>query len=327
MHRFGRRSSVALVLGAVVALLFPFGAGAGRAPALRLITEPGQGYAPIYALLASPRHSLDLTMYELEDARAEQILAADAARGVAVRVLLNRAYIGTRPNSGAFSYLSRHGVHVRWASSRIEITHQKSFVIDRRTVVIMTGNLTSRYYSTSRDFAVVDSQRQDVAAVEQTFDLDWANRSGRAPSGRDLLWSPGSEARLLGLIDSARHSLLVENEELRASAIVGALRAAARRGVAVTVVMTRESDWYDAFETLARAGVRVSTYAYSAPLYIHAKVIVADGRRAFVGSENFSIGSMEYNRELGLITASRPIVRALTRVLERDAAGGRRWRP
>jgi cardiolipin synthase A/B len=92
--------------------------------------------------------------------------------------------------------------------------------------------------------------------------------------------------------------------------------------------MTRESDWDSAFNALTKAGVHVDTYPDSATaLYIHAKVIVVDDRRAFLGSENFSVGSMQYNRELGLITTSKPIVHALTGVLDKDAAGGQRWTP
>ena len=45
---------------------------------LSLITEPSAGMTPIYALLRSPRRSLELVMYELEDPTAEDILASDA---------------------------------------------------------------------------------------------------------------------------------------------------------------------------------------------------------------------------------------------------------
>ena len=44
--------------------------------------------------------------------------------------------------------------------------------------------------------------------------------------------------------------------------------------------MTRDRAWAGAFSALARAGVAVRTYAYSAPLYIHAKAIVVDPARA-----------------------------------------------
>jgi cardiolipin synthase A/B len=321
-----KRVSVFAVVVAGFAVAVASAGGAERgAMALRLVTEPEQGYGPIYTLLSSPRRSLDLTMYELEDVQAERVLAADARRGVRVRVLLNRAFTGVRANTAAFNYLRAHKVHVHWASHHVDITHQKSFVIDKRRAVVMTGNLTSQYYSTTRDFAVVDSQAKDVAAIESTFNLDWNNKAGKAPHGKDLIWSPGSEAGLVKLIRSAHHTLLVENEEMKAPQIIDALVAAAKRQVKVTVVMTRQSDWYPAFDTLANAGVTVSTYSESAPLYIHAKVIVADSHRAFLGSENFSVGSMQYNRELGLVTTAKPIVQALARVLDKDAAGGQPW--
>ena len=60
---------------------------------------------------------------------------------------------------------------------------------------------------------------------------------------------------------------------------------------------------------LQDAGVSVALYPASAPLYIHAKVVLADygtaGARVFIGSENFSRASLTRNRELGLRPCSR----------------------
>jgi len=49
---------------------------------------------------------------------------------------------------------------------------------------------------------------------------------------------PGSTSALVDLIDSAKRSLLVENEEMDSNEYRIALRSAARRGVLVKVVMT-----------------------------------------------------------------------------------------
>ena len=40
-------------------------------------------------------------------------------------------------------------------------------------------------------------------------------------------------------------------------------------------------------------------------MYIHGKAIVADGTDAFMGSENISTGSLDWNRELGLMMTTR----------------------
>jgi cardiolipin synthase len=294
----------------------------------QVIVEPVDGIGPIDTLLASPQHQLDLVIYELVDPTAIGILEADATRGVTVRVVLdqNRERAANTP---AYDALAAHGVRVVWASTAFEATHEKAFVIDPGTpgaeAVIMTLNLTSRYYADSRDVAVVDPDPSDVAAVEATFAADYAAAaSGGAPTADpapDLVWSPGSEPALLALIASATRTLAVENEEMSDSAVVDALSAAARRGVAVTVVLTDDDEDASELAELAAAGVTVRLLPdRSSVLYIHAKVIVADGSRAFVGSENFSSASLERNRELGVVLSDPAAAATLGAMIATDAA-------
>ena len=322
----GRRSRGGAHLVACAAALAGFVASASGSSGLATpIVEPDTGFAPIYALLASPKHTLDMTMYELKDTKAEQTLIADAARGVTVRVILDKAFSGGSVNAAAFASLGAHGVSVHWASTQVAITHQKSFVIDKKKAVVMTGNLTSEYYSTSRDYALTDTKAADAAAIESTFALDWANTKGTAPPGADLVWSPGAQAPLVALIASAKRTLQVENEEMSASAIVTALEAAAKRGVDVRVVMTDQASWHANFTALKNAGVKVSVYAPSAKLYIHAKTIEVDGTRVFLGSQNFSTSSLQSNRELGLVTTTKAVIRTVAATFAKDFAGGTLW--
>ncbi|MFI5285705.1 MAG: phospholipase D-like domain-containing protein, partial [Candidatus Dormibacteria bacterium] len=117
---------------------------------LSLLIEPDAGLGPLYEILGSAQHSVDLIMYELEDSRAEQLLANDAGRLVDVRVVLNSA-VTFSVNAPAYSYLVAHGVHVRRASPSFALTHQKTLIVDGSVAVIMTLNWTSRYYSDTRD--------------------------------------------------------------------------------------------------------------------------------------------------------------------------------
>ncbi len=291
-------------------------------PSWSLVTEPGDGMQPIYSLMSGARVTLDMTMYELDDPTTVSILEADARRGVRVRVLLDQDYSGQSINQPDFSQLASNGVQVHWAPAGT-IFHQKTVTIDDRTSAVMTLNLTSEYYSTTRDFAVITDDQPDVAAVEQVFDADWTNPGAPAtgPTGQNLVWSPGAEAAVLSVIDSAQHSLLVENEEMDDPDITKALESAAGRGVDVDVVMTYSSSWADAFNDLTNAGVHVRTYSPDASLYIHAKVVVADGTTLFLGSQNFSAASLDYNRELGIITTDASLVGSVDHTVTSDFAG------
>jgi cardiolipin synthase A/B len=298
--------------------------------ALSLVLEPDQGMNSIYALLSSAHHTVELTMYELEDTHAEQLLGADAARGVNVRVILDHAYIGTA-NNAAYSYMLARGVHVRWASSLYDLTHQKTLTVDGAVTVVMSLNWTNRYYSDTRDVAVIDRTAADVAAVVATFNADFDGSRVTPGSGADLVWSPTtSQPDLLQVINGAHHLLLVENEEMDSTTVTDALIAAAHRGVDVEVCMTNSSSWSSAFRELTAAGVHIRVYSPSAALYIHAKVLVSDpgtsAQVAFAGSQNFSTASLRYNRELGILLRGPALVSQLNTMVQQDFIGAAPWR-
>ena len=306
--------------------------GQGSDPGLTrsgpLIIEPGAGFSPVYDLIDGARHSIDVTMYEFADTTAEHDLAAAAKRGVQVRVILDEREKSI--NSSAFSYFRSHGVKVVWSWSRFTYTHQKTLVIDGSKAVVMTANLTSEYYPTSRDFLVVDSDRADVAAITAVFQADFAHRAVW-PGGADLVWSPtDSQDKLLGLINGATSSLRIYSEEMGDTTVEDALISAAKRGVDVQVCGENEDGEYDsAYAKLARAGVHISYYSSSTGFYIHGKVIEADygtgHAKVFVGSENFSRTSLDDNRELGLIISDHAVLSAMASTFAADFRNGAHW--
>jgi phosphatidylserine/phosphatidylglycerophosphate/cardiolipin synthase-like enzyme len=305
----------------------PVSAGSGT---LRVLAEPQAGLGPVYQLITGARASIDLTMYELIDQTAENDLTAAAGRGVDVRVILD-AHLEKSRNTATYNFLKAHKVHVTWAPSGVTY-HQKTLTVDGKTSVIMTLNMTSEYYAGTRDFAVIDTSKADIAAVVATFNADFAHKKITPPDGADLVWSPtNSQAAILAVINSARRTLAVENEEMGDPVITSALEAAARRGVDVRITMTAQSTWDSAFGTLVRAGAHVRTYKNSTTvLYIHAKAVVADAGgsagQLFVGSENFSAASLRHNRELGLRTTNKPVIAAVGAVLAADYAGATTYR-
>jgi phosphatidylserine/phosphatidylglycerophosphate/cardiolipin synthase-like enzyme len=286
--------------------------------------EPLAGFGFLDEAILSAKHDIDVSMYELSDPVFERDLVARALAGVQVHVLLNADYEGKSENMAAYNFLRAGGVHVAWASSS-QIFHAKYVVIDKVRAYIGTGNLVAHYYSSTRDFWVLDSQPIDVTAIDDTFLSDFTHHSSNRQGPGGLVWSPGSKSSLVALINSATTSLFVENEEMNSSPIEHALEAASKRGVRVEVVMTSDSQWTTALEELANVGVHVRTLN-SSQVYIHAKVLCVDCTNArgtaFVGSENFSTSSLNYNRELGVITTSRNVVSVIGATVQHDFASG-----
>ena len=292
--------------------------------AVSVLTEPQAGSAPFIRLIDGARRSIELTMYELFDREVEQALAGAAHRGVDVRVLLNGGYYSRHEttNATAYRYLASRGVHVRYSPTYFALTHQKTLTVDGRESAIMTLNFDGLYPST-RDYAVLDSQPTDVAAIVAAFDADNAGRRVTASAGTgDLVWSPGAATTVISLIGAATHSIDLENEEMAYPPARTALCGAARRGVTVRVVMTYASEWRGDFTQLRRCGVTVHLY-HGQRYYIHAKLLIVDDGRALVSSQNLSTGSLQHNRELGITLRARPLVSQLAADFSADYRGAR----
>jgi phosphatidylserine/phosphatidylglycerophosphate/cardiolipin synthase-like enzyme len=295
-----------------------------------LIVEPDMGLTPVYDFIRSAKKTLDMTMYELDDTTVTGLLTTLAKNGVTVRVILDQN-LEMSTNTTAYDALGAAGVQVHWANPTYAATHQKTITVDGTTSLIMTLNFASEEYKTSRDFAWFDSDAKDVAAIEATFAADLTNSAISPDTADDLVWSPtNSEGSLVAFIQSAKSTLLVENEEMGDGDIVSALVKAAERGVAVHVTMENSADYASEFTELVGAGVGLVTYQH-ASLYIHAKVMVADygtaSASAYLGSENFSNASLTENRELGIISRDATLVSGINTTVSSDFKGGTPYAP
>ena len=149
-----------------------------------------------------------------------------------VRVLLNDGYYNERKstNQPAHTYLAAHHVHVRYSPTYFALTHQKTLTVDGDVAVIMTLNFDGAY-STTRDYAVLDRQRADVQAILATFNADYDSQPTQPSAGAGgLVWSPGAAGAVTFLIDAARSSIDLENEEMDYTPATDALCNAAAAG-------------------------------------------------------------------------------------------------
>ena len=321
-----RRAGVALVTGvAVLATAVPANAASYSAFAF----SQSSGQPTIYDFINSATTSLDMTMYELEDTTAVNDLIARENAGVTVRVILDTKHQSA--NSSAYNALTSAGVGVVWSSTAFVYTHQKTITVDGTKSLVLTGNLTSQYYATGRDYGVFTDDTRDVASIEKVFNADYAGTSITPTDGDHLLWSPtDSRNRLLSVINGATTTLDVEELEFSDSAVVNAIVARAQAGVAVRVVLESPSSYSSEVSAVKAAGGKVVGYSDPNGFYIHAKAMVADyglsTQKVEAGSMNISSNSLDNNRELGIILTgtgvAAPVANTVESTFNSDFAGG-----
>ena len=187
-------------------------------------------------------------------------------------------------------------------------------MIDGKEAWIMTMNANTSSPTYNREYLAVDTQPADVAEAVAIFKADHAMQT-ITPSGALVVADTNARPDLVQLIASATKTLDVEVEEFSdtySTGVVNAVAAAATRGVVVRVIVANASPVAPPITTVKHAGAKVvmtgptSGNGTSSNPYIHAKAILVDCingtcARGFVGSENFSSGSLGYNREVGVI--------------------------
>lgn len=248
---------------------------------------------------------------------------------------------------------------VRALFRRLDIrNHRKIVVIDGAFAFAGSQNMTDRTFKVSRRHGIgpwVDaSVRVDGPAAQAllvVFLRDWQTEcddEDRARLNLDVLMprmepitgddasvqlvpsGPGeypeaTEQSFLTAIYAAREELVLTTPYFAPSeSIDGALRAAAARGVKVTLVLPKRSDAVLAaaagrghYPGLLLSGVRLMHFREG---LLHAKTITVDRHIAMVGSANIDMRSFRINFEINLFVDD-PIFAARLRRLQQEYIG------
>lgn len=297
------------------------------ATSVEVFVEPDAGEAPILHAIEGANVSLEVEVYLLTDRDVTNALEDAAARGVNVRVLLEPHPFGQGTVSAQkiIESLVAAGVHAQAADPAYYYTHAKFLIVDAATLYVLTANLSrsglgGSSATANREYGAITTDPADVAEARAIFAADWSRAPTPTLADPRLVVSPvNARGTLTALIGSARTALDVEDEEMADSASEDALIAAARRGVRVEVVLPAPSSGGGSNSAdvarLLSGGVHVR---YLSAPYVHAKLLIADGATAFLGSENFSATSLDHNRELGIIIGDPQAVATLGATFAQD---------
>ena len=299
-----------------------------------LFTEGDDLYRAMLADIVGARRSVDLESYIFADdevgQRFAEALAERGRAGIRVRMHLDAAGSLFWVSRRLKAYLRKQGVELRrfhrWSWRRPlrynRRDHRKLMVVDQHRAYLGGFNIHRE-----NSYALYGEKRwrdthvamQDALAEQagQLFDAFWRGRRRWLPDS-----APDESMLVHNHTRTCRHRLRC----IYADAFAGAqrriylttpyfvpdhrtqrgLRAAARRGVDVRLLVPGKSDvritqWAAraAYAKLLAAGVQIYEYQ---PRVLHAKTIVVDGEWAMLGTANLDYRSLFVNYELNLVT-------------------------
>ncbi len=291
-----------------------------RAVPNQLAVLPDDGETMFVETVKSAKSSLRVMVYLMGYGGILDALTAQAKAGVDVRVILDLSEQSV--NQKYFDALTAAGAHVEWSDPQFTYMHAKVLVADGREAVVSTGNYSLSQMQRERNYAARVDDPADVAVLAALFDADWARKAPDLSCTRLLVSPVNSRDRLLAFIDSAKQTLLVESMELADSDVRNAIALRKAAGVDVRVLLADPS-WIsantDAAAWLAARNIPARRLAMP---YLHVKSIIADGARAYAGSENLSWTSLSKNREVGLLLDEADAIARMNATFEKDWAAG-----
>ena len=289
-----------------------------------LVVLPDDGMTPLLEAIRGAKESILVKMFLFTEPRLIRALAAARRRGVKVRVMLNPARrSGESDNDDAKRRLRAEKIAVRDTHPAFDVSHEKSMVVDGSFAFVESHNWAPKNFGQTRDYAVITHDPREVEEVRAGFEADW-NRSDFDSGERRLIWCRGNgRERIARFIDGARDYLFLQNERYQDPTIIERLVAAHARGVKVHIMSLpphalKEKKLLEGvagLRVMGDTGIKVHKLK---GLHLHAKMLLADGKRAIVGSMNIAPGSFDSRRELAIETEDRGVVRRLERTFRKD---------
>lgn len=290
-----------------------------------LIVLPDDTARPLVDAINHAAQSLRIKMFVFSDPILLQSVIQAHKRGVNVRIMLNPTRrSGEKENDDSRRMLSDAGVEVIDSNPAFDLTHEKSMVVDDETAFIQSLNWETKNITETRDFAVTTSHKHEVDEVIECFEADWSRTDFTPGEHSHLIWCVGNgRQRIAEFIDETKHSLWLQNERYQDPVIIERLVRARHRGVKVhTMVrpphkLKKEKllEGVGGLRIMDDVGIKVHKLK---GLKLHAKLLLADGARAIIGSINLAPGSFDSRRELAIEVRDGDVIDRLHSVVHAD---------
>jgi len=294
-------------------------------PSRSLIVLPDDAAAPILEAVAGAKKSLKIKMFVFSDPALIDAVAAARQRGLKVQVMLNPARrSGEEDNEGTRKKLLKAKVDVKDSNPALDLTHEKSMVVDDSVAFIKSLNWETKNLTETRDYAVVTDHPHEVREVVDGFEADWHRDKFAPGDAACMIWCPiNGRDRIARFIDEAKHRLFVQNERYQDAIILERLVRAAERGVKVHVLARpphslkkqKLVEGVGGLRILDDVGIKIHKLK---GLKLHGKMLLADDTAAIVGSINLAPGSFDSRRELAIEVRDPEVVGRLHETAHHD---------
>jgi len=275
---------------------------------MRLIVQPEDGVVPVVTGIREAKKTIDMPIFRLDHIEVDKAIKSAVKRGVVVRTLIAHTNSGGEKGLRKLEQrLLATGATVSRTADDLVRYHNKFMIVDGRKLFVFGFNFTHLDIDRSRSFGIVITNRRMVQEAMKLFEADF-NRHEYSPGLKAFLVSPeNSRAELAAFLRSTKKQLLIYDVRITDNAMIRILKERAKAGVEIRMMGKLVKKDLDA---------RIEKF----PGKLHARVMIQDGSKAFLGSQSLRRLELDERREVGVIITDPTVVRQLISTFESDWA-------
>ena len=278
---------------------------------MKLIVQPEEGMSPVVQAVRHAKKNVSIVIFRFDLKDLELALSQAVERGVVVRALIANTNRGGEKRLRKLEHrLLSRGVTVARTGDDLVRYHGKVMIVDD-TLYVLGFNYTKLDIERSRSFGLITEDAKLVKAACDLFECD-ATRQPFSASEDRLVVSPENARQRLGdLIKGAKKTLSLYDINIGDPRMLKLLQERIKAGVEVRVIgKVKKPPEGMGLRKLAK-------------LRLHARAMVCDGTKVFVGSQSLRRMELDQRREVGLIVSDAKIAKQILDIFDADWEGAK----
>ena len=254
------------------------------------------------------KESVYIEVYMLTERKIKLALFNAKKRWVDVKIILEHSpYLAKSINAKYFKEYKENWINIVWSDAKnYTLNHSKIILIDNEELILSTGNFTASNFKYNRDLFIFSKDINIVSAFSKIFEKDfiWEKISFYDDN---LIISPEySRLKIEKLIDSAKENIKIYIPYLKDKRILNLLEKKAKSWIKIEIIMS-DFGYKEYIEKNIINDIFVSKI--NKKLKMHSKAVLVDSKYLFIWSENFSVPSLDKNREMWILLKNREIIK------------------
>ncbi len=273
---------------------------------MKLIVQPADGAAPLLKAIKQAKKSIEIVIFRFDQADIEHALEDAAQRGVFVHALIAFTNRGGEKHlrNLEMRFLDK-GITVARTADDLVRYHGKMMLVDGQDLYLLTYNFTHLDTERSRSFGIVTKNRELVKEALRLFECDTKRQAFTSKCDKFVVSPVNARPLLEKFIKEAKHELLIYDLDIADKAILRLLEERCQAGVNVKIIGHVARSKYVSAREFRR-------------MRLHTRVVIRDGKQAFLGSQSLRKLELDRRREIGMILNNPKIVSSMITVFEDD---------